>query len=575
MAGRVLGRGIAQVEPLLWHCRTVALILVAATLLLLLVPGQARAIVYWGNSANGQYNFGANEFGVWVGRAGMDGGNVDPYFVRTGLRTRFLDAQGGHLFWAFGCRPPARGDVENDCRPPGVVGRVGVDGSGLNEALVDQVRDDGVIGTDSTHVYWIEDPFIARARLDGTEVDHAWYDAEDALDPSFVGVPNDLEVDGSYIYVLSQYAITRIALDRSSYLTHFVPLGDICCASGMAIDDTYIYFGWSVSGQPATIGRVLKDGTGLDKTWLAGPYTRAHDVEVNSTHIYWSDEGRAEGPGGAIGRARTDGSAVEREFITTPPGVTSFFPAGLALDDTPTAPVPPERPDPTATGVGSGAPPPGSGGGISDPTVGASTVCVELREGVKRRTRSVAGGGQVVMTVGQSQDPSVPVKITVRPRGGVQIASAAFKVGNKPVDSTGTTANVPVNALRLGRGNRITVTVTLADGRRVTVREFIVPRKCAPPPVTCKRLSEGARLRCSSTMPRRARRVTVSVAGPGGVSAKGTARVKVRKGQRRGTYSLTMTPSATLPPGKYLYKQVMTTTRKGERVLATRILTLR
>ena len=76
-------------------------------------------------------------------------------------------------------------------------------------------------------------------------------------------------------------------------------------------------------------------------------------------------------------------------------------------------------------------------------------------------------------------------------------------------------------------------------------------------------------------MPRRARRVSVSVAGPGGVTAKGSARVKLRRGARKGSYSLTMTPSAALPPAKYLYKQAMTTTRKGERVLATRILTLR
>jgi hypothetical protein len=554
---------------------------VAAALALLTAPGQAQAIVYWGNAANGQYNFGAHEYGVWIARAGLDGGNVDPYWVRTGLRTRFLDGQAGHLFWAFGCHPPPRGDLSYDCEPPGRLGRVGVDESGFNEALVDQVRGDGVIGADPTHVYWIEEPYIARARLDGSEVDHAWFDAEDALDGSFVGAPNDLEVDGGHLYVLSQYAITRIALDRTSYQTHFVPFGDTCCASGIAIDGSYIYFSWNVYGQPPTIGRVLKDGTGLDKTWLAGPYGVVHDVEVNSTHIYWSDDARASGgAGGAIGRARTDGSAVEPEFITSPPGVTAFFPAGLALDDTPTAPVPPVRENPTATGAGDDTPAPGSdsgggGGGASDPTAGVSSVCIELREGVKKRTRSVPGGGQVLMTVSQSQDPNVPIKIKATARRGVKIASAEFKVGSQAVAANGTTASVPVTALKLGRGNRVTATVTLTDGRRVTIREFIVPRKCAPPPVTCKRLSEGARLRCSSTMPRRARRVKVSVAGPGGVTAKGTAKVKVRKGQRKGRYSLTMTPSATLPPGKYLYKQVMTTTRKGERVLATRILTLR
>ena len=329
----------------------------AAMLVLLAVPDKAGAIVYWGNASNGQYDFGAHEFGVWVSRASMDGGNVDPYFVRTGLRTNHLDAQGGYLFWAYGCTPPPRDKLaEQNCEPPGLIGRAGVDGSDLRDPFIAPLRDSEVIGGDSTHVYWIHwvgtVKYIGRARLDGTEVDHQWFNADDALDDSFLGVQTDLEVDGDYIYVASQYQLSRIALDRSSYQTIFVAFNDQCCAHGIAVDSSYIYFTWDpLGGGTPTIGRVKKDGTELDKEWLKGPY-RAFDVEVNSTHIYWSDTG-------AIGRARVDVSEVQPELITMPPGVTDFRPAGLALDETPTAPVPPSRPDPTATGVG--------GGGNNDP----------------------------------------------------------------------------------------------------------------------------------------------------------------------------------------------------------------
>ena len=67
----------------------------------------------------------------------------------------------------------------------------------------------------------------------------------------------------------------------------------------------------------------------------------------------------------------------------------------------------------------------------------------------------------------------------------------------------------------------------------------------------------------------------VTVAGPDGAKASGNARVKLRKDRKKGEYSMTMNSKTALPPGKYLYKHVATTTRKGEKLLATRILTIK
>lgn len=184
------------------------------------------------------------------------------------------------------------------------------------------------------------------------------------------------------------------------------------------------------------------------------------------------------------------------------------------------------------------------------------------------------GGGEARQTVSQSTDPALPIKVTAGARRGAKIASARLLVNKKAVASSGTTANVPVSALKLGKRNRVSSELTLTDGRRITVNEIIVVLKCPLPPVTCQRVSAGTRLKCSSSMPRRARSVKVSVAGPNGVKANGSAKVKLRKDGKKGEYSVTMKPNATLPPGRYLYKHVATTTRKGEKLPATRILTL-
>jgi hypothetical protein len=222
---------------------------------------------------------------------------------------------------------------------------------------------------------------------------------------------------------------------------------------------------------------------------------------------------------------------------------------------------------PTGGGGGNGSP--------ADPTAGVSSVCIELRGGVRKRTKAVPGGGEVLQTVSQSSDPSLPIKVTAGARRGAKIASAVFKVNKKVVTSTGTTANIPVGALKLGKRNTVSSDLTLTDGRKITVNEIIVVLKCALPPVTCQRVSGGTRLKCSSSMPRRARTVKVTVAGPNGATANGSAKVKLRKDGQKGEYSMTMKPNATLPPGKYLYKHVATTTRQGEKLLATRILTLK
>jgi uncharacterized delta-60 repeat protein len=230
-------------------------------------------------------------------------------------------------------------------------------------------------------------------------------------------------------------------------------------------------------------------------------------------------------------------------------------------------PGPPPGPGPAPDPEPGPAPPP-------DPTIGVPSVCVEIRPGIRKRTKLVPGGGQLLLTVAQSDDPAIPLKITAGARRGVKIKSVAFKVNKKGVAATGSTASVPVAALKIGKRNPISAVVTLTNGKKVTVNEIITVLKCPLPPVTCQRLSGGTQLKCSSTMPLRARAVKVTVSGLPGQSASGSAKVTVKKGAKKGAYTLTMKPKNVLLPGKFVYKHVATTARKGEKLLAVRVLVL-
>jgi hypothetical protein len=109
----------------------------------------------------------------------------------------------------------------------------------------------------------------------------------------------------------------------------------------------------------------------------------------------------------------------------------------------------------------------------------------------------------------------------------------------------------------------------------VTVNDFVGLTKCPLPPVSCQRLVGGTQLKCSSSMPLRARKVTMTVFGADGKQAKGSAQVKAKRGAKKGSYTLTMKTPVTFLPGRYVYKHVATTTRKGEKLLAVRVLILK
>lgn len=168
----------------------------------------------------------------------------------------------------------------------------------------------------------------------------------------------------------------------------------------------------------------------------------------------------------------------------------------------------------------------------------------------------------------------MPLKITAGARRGVKIKSVVFKINKKAVAATGSTASVPVGALKIGKRNPISAVVTLTNGKSVTVNEIVTVLKCRCRRSPASASLAGPQLKCSSSMPLRARAVKLTVIGPGNVTATGTAKVTAKRGAKKRAYSATLKPKGTLLPGRYVYKHVATTRRKGEKLLAVRVLTL-
>jgi hypothetical protein len=260
-----------------------------------------------------------------IGRANLDGSGVDQSFIpRPGSDPSYLVLPNSiavdrtHLYWneAFG------GPSEDQWW-------VGIRRANLNGSRVqtivgsDRDSDSGAfwLAVQAGHLYWTSPPGISRANLDGS-----------AVELGFITVQAwDVAVVGEHIYWTSpsDRAIGRARLDGSRVEPAFIRRTKDF-PTHLAVDGRYLY--WTNllrtrSGSywtPATgIGRAKLDGSGVDRRFIGATPGPASGIAVDSRHLYWTDEGS-----GQIRRARIDGSHVEEAFVRTPMGLTDVAVAG-------------------------------------------------------------------------------------------------------------------------------------------------------------------------------------------------------------------------------------------------------
>lgn len=302
-----------------------ARVLLAATFAVLAtaaVPTSAGAVVYWGLEGG-------------IGIANLDGTSVEAP-MRAGASFHKLDAgypcgvavDSAHLYWV---------DASND----GTIGRANLDGSAPDESFIDGLAFPCGIAVTGSHIYWADifTGTIGRANLDGSGVERSFIVGGDR--------PCGVAVDGAHVYWANRgsNSIGRADLDGTDADQAFIAGVESPC--GLAVSASHVYWGSPREGfSPAgAIGRAGIDGSAVENGFIldAGePWA----VAVNETHLYWTDQGWRNFLGGgdpyevqpgAVGRARLDGTEVNRRFIPT--GLAR----GVALDAR-TLPGPPLRP---------------------------------------------------------------------------------------------------------------------------------------------------------------------------------------------------------------------------------------
>lgn len=181
-------------------------------------------------------------------------------------------------------------------------------------------------------------------------------------------------------------------------------------------------------------------------------------------------------------------------------------------------------------------------------------------------------GGKVILATRQSDDPVIPLRLSVKLRGKGAIAAVTYAVNGKAASTAAgrLAATVPATALKIGsRRNKVVATVRLRDGRKVRVTQFLVVLRCHVPALACTRLAGGKSLRCHTGTPLGVRRVRITATGPNGETATGSANVK------RGRYTATLRSKVALPAGVYVYKHVGAGKRRGERFFMVRLFTVK
>jgi hypothetical protein len=228
-----------------------------------------RAIEATDLATDGVYLYWVSENRSWIGRSKLDGTSIEPSFIYAGNPAKVatwlpkdIAVGGGHVYWTY-VEPTERS---------GNVGRADLDGGNINPTFVKlnaQFLDS--VAVDDSYVYWTQGDngySIGRANLNGGDVQ-----------PSFVtGVPAifDLVTNGTHLFWATyKGSIGRTNIDGTGSDPTFIAPDHLSEGQkSIAVDATRIYWasplGWGTSSADshARIGRANIDGTGVNEEFL-------------------------------------------------------------------------------------------------------------------------------------------------------------------------------------------------------------------------------------------------------------------------------------------------------------------
>ena len=190
------------------------------------------------------YLYWANGLNSTIGRVNLDTTGANPALVDSVSIARGVAANGSYVFWGESGSSGA------------ALGRANLDGTEPNHALATLGGNGGVfaLAADQTHVFAAvkqdDHGFITRVGVDGSDVRPMFIDSGD--NPS-CGVA----VDGGFVYWLNDNWIGRASLDGGDANPTWVDTGMVK-ACGLALDVPYLYFGENVG--PNSVPGLGSDG---------------------------------------------------------------------------------------------------------------------------------------------------------------------------------------------------------------------------------------------------------------------------------------------------------------------------
>ena len=388
-------------------------LLIAAALGVLLValPQAAQAYIYFGNHKA-------------IGRAELDGSNVEPDFIPVSGFACGVAVDSGHIYW---------GD-ENEQ----TIGRASLSGDEVEPHFITAAGPVCGVAVNATGIYWTNlAGGIGHAAINGSGA-NALAASTTGVEPCGIAVNSDELYYGWHGNGSGVYGITRLSLEEGPFLqpleTMTTEATGMC---GIALDSSWLY--WANGGPSNLTGDTLGRMAPASPTPFNDSFVQTEvapwGVAVDSSHIFWTVY-----QAGTIGRSDLSGAnPPEQKFIT---GLQE--PVGIAVDNgAPPAPTPPSTPTaapppgPTAIGSGTSSADLQIGKPLLQKKDGTATLAVTLPgpgtllltgKGIVKVEKKIKGKGKVKLmiepttktrkTLARTGKAKVTAKITFTPTGG-------------------------------------------------------------------------------------------------------------------------------------------------------------
>jgi hypothetical protein len=348
------------------------------------IPTHAKGL-----AVDDEYLYWANPGGGTIGRAKLNGKEIDQAFIATGPGSpQYVTVRNGYLYWTNA------GEEETDksvLRKKGTIGCAKLGPSGAEDVKPDFITGASFpqgIAVSASHIYWTNantvrefgsgagSRAISRAELDGTGIEREFILLSNSDHPSAAAV-NAMHfywADYNPLDSVTSVFLRDLDGNPASQKRAFPdPLGKaepFFAIRGIALDDEYVYWASEPNG---TIGRVelglpIEEPSDAEVEFIKG-LSHPVGIAVSDSHIYWSSNGEAPpNPGNDLYRYDADtgelidisadasvgdpnGAEVRGMVGVSEDGSRVYFVANGDLDDTGPA-TPGNCSDPILTGAG-------------------------------------------------------------------------------------------------------------------------------------------------------------------------------------------------------------------------------